>query len=66
MANESLYNQLLGELTKNTGGAFTASSLRSIVSAVSLRFPAEALIKPTSNADTKSAGFGVQSNRHSL
>ena len=58
MVNESLYNELLRQLTRATSGTSTASSLtKSSTLGSGSTIPAETLIQPTASTETKSSGF---------
>jgi hypothetical protein len=59
--NESLYNQLLSHLTRVTSGASTASGLGGYAALGSgTKLPAETLIKPAAETETKSTGLGAK------
>lgn len=61
MANESLYNQLLSHLSKVTSGAVSASTVgASNILGSTYKLPLETLIKPSSDAETKSSGLGAK------
>jgi hypothetical protein len=58
MANESLYNQLLGHLSKVTSGTVGPSTLdASNVLGSTYKLPPETLIQPSSDTETKSSGL---------